>query len=126
MDLFLYGLTPEQANAKLQEIYFAVTEANPHEVVCFRSKHAVTLVSQYPFRHIQIILRLYKSPAEVLHLDLVQGACEQLDIAGDSAVQNRVAPLRSMTPTTIAVLHVFARLATAATSGPSRSTASRQ
>lgn len=32
----------------------------------FRSKHAVTIVSQWPYRHIQIILRLYKSPAEVL------------------------------------------------------------
>ena len=28
--------------------------------------HAVTLVSQYPFRHIQVVLRLYSSPAEVL------------------------------------------------------------
>jgi hypothetical protein len=31
-----------------------------------RSKNAITLVSQYPYRHIQIILRLYKSPAEIL------------------------------------------------------------
>ena len=35
-------------------------------VVCFRTKHTVTLVSQFPFKHIQIILRLYKSPAETL------------------------------------------------------------
>jgi len=38
----------------------------PDTVICFRSKYAVTLVSKYPYRHIQIILRLYKSPAEIL------------------------------------------------------------
>ena len=38
----------------------------PWEVSCVRSKNVVTLVSQYPYRHIQIILRLYRSPAEVL------------------------------------------------------------
>jgi hypothetical protein len=31
-----------------------------------RSKNVITLVSQYPYRYIQIILRLYHSPAEVL------------------------------------------------------------
>jgi hypothetical protein len=67
VDLFLYGLeTEEQANQKLLEIYEAITDAVPNTVICFRSKYAVTLVSQYPYRHIQIILRLYKSPAEIL------------------------------------------------------------
>lgn len=42
-----------QAEAKLHEIYDAVQAANPYEVLCFRSAHAVTMVSQYPFRHIQ-------------------------------------------------------------------------
>jgi len=66
VDLFLYGLNEEQARKKLVEIYQAVVDACPFEVVCFRSAHAVTLVSQYPFRHIQIVLRLYSSPYEVL------------------------------------------------------------
>ena len=30
------------------------------------SRHAVSIVSQYPYRNVQIILRLYKSPTEVL------------------------------------------------------------
>ncbi|RKP26202.1 hypothetical protein SYNPS1DRAFT_8157, partial [Syncephalis pseudoplumigaleata] len=38
----------------------------PWEVSCVRSKNVVTLVSQYPYRHIQIVLRLYRSPAEIL------------------------------------------------------------
>jgi ankyrin repeat protein len=66
VDLFLYGLTEQQAKDKLVEIYEAVCRANPFEVVAFRSAHAITLVSQYPFRHIQIVLRIYSSPYEVL------------------------------------------------------------
>jgi hypothetical protein len=65
--LFLYGLqSEEEANKKLVELYDAITESLPVSAVCFRSKHAVTIVSEYPYRHIQIILRLYKSPAEIL------------------------------------------------------------
>lgn len=66
IDLFLHGLSSEQARAKIQEIYDAVLEVNPYEVLCFRSAHSISLVSQYPFRHIQIVLRLYSSPFEVL------------------------------------------------------------
>jgi len=36
------------------------------EVLCFRSKNAVTIVGQFPFKHVQIVLRLYQSPAECL------------------------------------------------------------
>lgn len=66
IDLFLYGLDEAQAVAKLQEIYDAVQAANPYQVLIVRSKHAITLVSQYPFRHVQVVLRLYNSPAEIL------------------------------------------------------------
>jgi hypothetical protein len=66
VDLFLYGLNETEDRAKLIEIYRCVTESCPQTVVCFRSAHAVTIVSQYPFRHIQIVLRLYSSPYEVL------------------------------------------------------------
>lgn len=66
VDLFLYGLNEAEAKRKLEDIYQAVSESCPHTVVCFRSAHAVTLVSQFPFRHIQIVLRLYSSPYEIL------------------------------------------------------------
>ena len=36
-----------QGQAKLLEIYDAVQAANPFPVLCFRSAHAITLVSQY-------------------------------------------------------------------------------
>lgn len=57
VDLFLYGMDAEQAKKKIVQIYDAVREAVPFNVLCFRSAHTVTLVSEYPFRHIQIILR---------------------------------------------------------------------
>ncbi|PKC72506.1 hypothetical protein RhiirA1_313805, partial [Rhizophagus irregularis] len=44
----------------------AVCNSIPWAVACFRSKHCVTILSQYPYRHIQIILRLYNSPSEIL------------------------------------------------------------
>lgn len=66
IDLFLYGISEEDAKKKLLEIYDAVQAASPFPVRCFRSTHAITLVSQYPFRHVQIVLRIYSSPSEVL------------------------------------------------------------
>ncbi|GBC03939.1 hypothetical protein RclHR1_05400001, partial [Rhizophagus clarus] len=66
IDLFIYGLDEDAAKRKMEEIYESVCNAVPWEVSCFRSKHCVTILSQYPYRHIQIILRLYKSPSEIL------------------------------------------------------------
>ncbi|KAI0628020.1 ankyrin [Trametes polyzona] len=66
VDLFLYGLTPEQAEAKMQVIYEAVRDSVPWDVTCIRTKHTVSIHSQYPYRSVQIVLRLYSSPAEIL------------------------------------------------------------
>ncbi|GMH44409.1 hypothetical protein BSKO_12361 [Bryopsis sp. KO-2023] len=66
IDLFLYGMDAEQARKKIIDIYNGVREANPFDVLCFRSAHTITLVSEYPYRHIQIVLRLYSSPFEVI------------------------------------------------------------
>ncbi|KAI0683269.1 hypothetical protein BC835DRAFT_758930, partial [Cytidiella melzeri] len=66
VDLFLYGLTPEQAELKINTIYTAVRDVIPWEVACIRTKHTVSIHSQYPYRPVQIVLRLYQSPAEVL------------------------------------------------------------
>ncbi|SJL18642.1 uncharacterized protein ARMOST_22239 [Armillaria ostoyae] len=66
IDLFLWGLNEQEAEAKIVSIYDAVQEAVPYDVVCVRTRHAVSIYSQYPYRCIQIILRLYKSPTEVV------------------------------------------------------------
>ncbi|KAL5611825.1 hypothetical protein BROUX41_000600 [Berkeleyomyces rouxiae] len=66
VDLFLYGLTPEQALDKIAQIERAVRDALLTEVTVVRTKYAITLASQYPTRHIQIVLRIYKSVSEIL------------------------------------------------------------
>ncbi|EED77701.1 predicted protein, partial [Postia placenta Mad-698-R] len=66
VDLFLYGLTEEEAEKKIQVIYEAVRDSVPWDVTCVRSRHTVSIHSQYPYRAVQIVLRLYRSPAEIL------------------------------------------------------------
>ncbi|GBE83207.1 hypothetical protein SCP_0502540 [Sparassis crispa] len=66
VDLFLYGMTLEQAEVKINAIYEAVRDSVPWDVTCVRTKHTVSIHSQYPYRAIQIVLRLYRSPAEIL------------------------------------------------------------
>ncbi|KAH8995800.1 hypothetical protein EDB86DRAFT_3077358 [Lactarius hatsudake] len=66
VDIFLYGLTIEEAERKIVTIYEAVRDSVPWDVTCVRTKHTVSIHSQYPYRSIQIVLRLYSSPAEVL------------------------------------------------------------
>ncbi|KAH6890099.1 ankyrin repeat protein [Coprinopsis sp. MPI-PUGE-AT-0042] len=66
VDLFLWGLTPEEAERKIVKIYEAVRDSIPWDVTCIRTKHTVSIHSQYPYRAVQIVLRLYQSPAEVL------------------------------------------------------------
>merc|ERR1712137_586980 len=66
IDIFLYGLTPSQANQKLKDIYQVVKRNSGNSGSVIRTQHAVTILGEYPYRHTQIILRIYKSPAEVL------------------------------------------------------------
>jgi ankyrin repeat protein len=66
VDLFLYGLTEEQAIEKIKAIEARVRDALLTETTVVRTKHAVTICSQYPTRHIQIVLRIYKSVSEIL------------------------------------------------------------
>lgn len=81
IDIFIYGLDEEgkelptcytwanpfvEGTKKLEEVFQTISDTNPYESIAFRSKHAITLVSRYPYRHVQIVLRLYKSPAEIL------------------------------------------------------------
>ncbi|KAH8995819.1 hypothetical protein EDB86DRAFT_3243523 [Lactarius hatsudake] len=66
VDIFLYGLTVDEAERKIITIYEAVRDSIPWDVTCVRSKYTVSIHSQYPYRSIQIVLRLYSSPAEIL------------------------------------------------------------
>eukprot|EP01125_Pyxidicula_operculata_P005044 TRINITY_DN1852_c3_g2_i1.p1 TRINITY_DN1852_c3_g2~~TRINITY_DN1852_c3_g2_i1.p1 ORF type:complete len:1923 (-),score=635.24 TRINITY_DN1852_c3_g2_i1:335-6103(-) len=66
IDIFVYGLTPEEATNKMEQIFFQVQANTNASCEIVRTTNAVTIVGQYPIRHIQIVLRIYKSPAEVL------------------------------------------------------------
>jgi hypothetical protein len=81
-----------QTENKIKEIYEAVREAIPHDMTCVRTKNTVSIIcayffdlqqhrneratAQYPYRSVQIILRQYSSPAEVLvGFDIDAGCC---------------------------------------------------
>jgi len=94
IDIFLYDLTEEEANEKVKyidgflrekhrrAIHNAVAEQTTDdiaklvmgfveqpkndELLIVRTKSALTWVCEYPDRHVQVVLRLYKSPAEVI------------------------------------------------------------
>lgn len=56
VDLFLYGLTHEEAIEKIKKIEQAVRDAILSEVTVVRTKYAITIASQYPVRHVQASL----------------------------------------------------------------------
>lgn len=79
MDLFIYGLNQEQAIEKIREIEASVRDAILSETTVVRTKNAITIVSEYPVRHVQIVLRLYKSVSEILTGFDVDCACVAYD-----------------------------------------------
>ena len=68
IDLFIYGLSPFEANQKLNHIYNIVKKNSNSlgNLSVIRSSHAITILGEFPYRHVQIILRIYQSPAEIL------------------------------------------------------------
>ncbi|KAG8989669.1 hypothetical protein FRB94_014122 [Tulasnella sp. JGI-2019a] len=95
IDLFLYGMTPEQAEEKCKEIFAAVEDSVPWEVTSVRTKNAVSIHCQYPYRSIQIVLRLYQSPAEVLAGFDIDSSCVAFD--GDNVLATPRAIMAMMT-----------------------------
>lgn len=79
VDLFLYGLTEEQAIDKIKMIEDKVKNAILYETTTVRTKNTITIVSQYPTRHVQIVLRIYKSIAEILTGFDVDCSCAAYD-----------------------------------------------
>jgi hypothetical protein len=49
VDLFLWGMTPEQAEIKINAIYEAVHDSVPWDVTCVRTKHAVSIHCEFLF-----------------------------------------------------------------------------
>jgi len=66
VDLFLYDLTEEQAVEKIKQIEQRIRDSILTETTTVRTKNAITIASQYPTRHVQIVLRIYRSISEIL------------------------------------------------------------
>jgi ankyrin repeat protein len=66
VDLFLYDLTEEQALEKIKKIERAIKDSILTETTTIRTKNAITIASKHPTRHVQIVLRIYKSISEIL------------------------------------------------------------
>lgn len=81
VDLFLYGLDEDEAKEKIKHIEATVRNSLPEstEILAVRTQNAITIVSQYPTRHVQIVLRIYKSIAEVLTGFDVDCSCAAYD-----------------------------------------------
>lgn len=79
VDLFLYGLSEEDAKKKIIEIEQRIKDSILTETTTIRTKNAITIASQYPTRHIQIVLRIYKSVSEILTGFDVDCSCAAFD-----------------------------------------------
>lgn len=66
VDLFLYDLTEEEAVEKIKQIEKSIRDSILTETTTIRTKNTITVVSQYPTRHVQIVLRIYRSISEIL------------------------------------------------------------
>lgn len=79
VDLFLYGLTEEQAIEKIKHIEDKIRNTILYETTTIRTKNTITIASQYPTRHVQIVLRMYHSIAEILTGFDVDCSCAAYD-----------------------------------------------
>jgi hypothetical protein len=70
IDMYIYGLGPVEANAKISHI-FDVWKSNLPEdakdkTLVVRNSRTITFFSNYPIKRVQIVLKLVNSPKEVL------------------------------------------------------------
>ncbi|GAM82971.1 hypothetical protein ANO11243_009570 [Dothideomycetidae sp. 11243] len=79
VDLFLYGLTEDQAIEKIKQIETSIRDSILYETTVVRTKYAITIASQYPCRHVQIVLRIYKNISEILTGFDVDSSCVAYD-----------------------------------------------
>ncbi|KAK7453509.1 hypothetical protein VKT23_011788 [Stygiomarasmius scandens] len=74
IDLYIYGLGVEEANEKIKhvaEVYKRNLKSNSEDpssepFLLVRNSQTITIYSSYPNRRVQIVLKLVKSPREVL------------------------------------------------------------
>ena len=70
IDLFIYGVDVENARKKVKELVNTVKANSKNPIKIMRSNYAITICGIFPERNVQLVLRLYKSPAEGLSQQL--------------------------------------------------------
>jgi hypothetical protein len=68
IDVYIYGLSPNEANEKVKHIFetFCANLPSGSETLVFRNCTTITFYARYPLRRIQIVLKLVESPKTVL------------------------------------------------------------
>ena len=79
IDIFLYGLTKINAREKIKDIARCIRESTNNWNIATRTTNALTIITGYPIRHIQIILRIYNSISQILTGFDVDCACTAYD-----------------------------------------------
>ena len=60
IDMFIYGLSIDDANKKVKSIIQNIAKNTGKKVNLFVSQHSITVLGIFPYRHVQIVLRLYR------------------------------------------------------------------
>ena len=69
IDIYLYDLTPEQANAKIDHIHRVWKSnlpASNNETSILKTSKTITFFAEWPNRRVQIVLKLLHSPLDIL------------------------------------------------------------
>jgi hypothetical protein len=68
IDLYIYGLGPDQANEKIKHIAEVYKKNLPSDApfLVVRNSQTITFYSRYPLKRLQIVLKLIDSPRDVL------------------------------------------------------------
>ena len=77
LDMYIYGLGPDSANLKAQEIHDTWVRNLPPDAgnrIIVKNAKTINLITNYPNRRIQIVLKLLPSPTDIL-LDFDLDAC---------------------------------------------------
>ena len=68
IDLYLYDLTPQEANRKIEQIHsvYASNMKSITEHVVLKTAKTISFIPKYPERRLQIVLKLQRTPLESL------------------------------------------------------------
>ncbi len=69
LDIYIYGLTPKEANEKVKHIYQVWKSnlpADKKQQLVVKNSKTINLLADYPNRRVQIVLKLIHSPTQVL------------------------------------------------------------